>query len=110
MRTITEQFLFLKNKGDTSLVYWSSILHLIHQYPDNLSIEVVSKICDESERLRNYWNARGLGINKEDVYPNVYRCLRDLEYEEMLAEQEEKREEETKTYMTTELPLAAKGA
>lgn len=131
MRTLSEQFYLLKQSSNDSLSYWSSLLNLIHQYSNSLDLDTVEEICKESERLRLHWNAdhqeiitfqkngkkkqqvlvkKGLGIEKADVYPNVYECLRQLQYEASLEEQEEMHDEEPRTFLTTELPLAAKSA
>lgn len=96
----------LVNKKDLtpSLSYWNSILNYFETNKKNLDIDDVRALCDESERCRVYWNLerveiktitsfsgrveerkifkQGLGISRNDVNPNIYSHLWQMERDE----------------------------
>ena len=115
-----------------SLSYWNKFLNFFSDNKDQLNTQDMEILCAECERCRAYWNEdrieimrlqraggevdqekviKGLGINREDVYPKIYDHLEMLRREDELAAEQEAKELE-KTAVTTEvipeaIPLAA---
>lgn len=58
-----------------SLSYWVSILNYFENNRDKLSLADLEYLAVESERCREYWNCKGLDIEKSDVRPNIHRHI-----------------------------------
>jgi hypothetical protein len=79
-----------------SLNYWSNLLNAFDKHKETLSIGELCVLANESERCRKFWNKsrmeikqarkngkdieievtiEGLGIEKEDVHPNIHKYL-----------------------------------
>lgn len=86
-----------------SMSYWNTLLDFFQKNKNYLDIQDVEIICDESEKVRNYFNTdrkqtitvyrngteikqpqitRGLNIHKEDISPKIYDHLEALKLEE----------------------------
>lgn len=87
-----------------SISYWNSLLNYFEKHKKVLDIDDVRALCDECERCRIYWNKErvetktitsfsgrveerkilkhGLGISRNDVNPDIYTHLRQMERNE----------------------------
>lgn len=134
MGQLREQLLEMIDSSNPSpsLSYWNKFLNFFSDNKDQLNTQDMEILCAECERCRAYWNEdrieimrlqraggevdqekviKGLGINREDVYPKIYDHLEMLRREDELAAEQEAKELE-KTAVTTEvipeaIPLAA---
>ena len=137
MRQVRGEFLSIIDSSieSPSLFYWNHLLNFFRDHEQTLDLHDMEILCTESERCRLYWNTdrievmqilkageeieqdkiiKGLGIEKEDVFPKIYEHLEKLrlerEAEELRLEQEEleKEREEIHTPQQPDvIPLAA---
>lgn len=110
----------IKNSDSTpSLFYWTQILTFFEDHTDELDIKEVRMLCAECERCRTYWNTeevtetkfikpggqeqtltrvrQSLHIEQEDVNPNIYAHLAEME----------RQEEEKKPAVEEQVPATA---
>jgi len=109
MRKIREELLAIlePNNSTPPISYWIKILTFFEQHTNQLNIEDMQIICDESERCRAYYNQErhhmitiyrngekieqpqsepGLNISKDNVFPKIYDYLENMIQEEKYSE------------------------